>query len=216
MLSCRYRVEHDGYISTSGVLHSDGNAQTAGGETVLLVFHRASTHGNVGQQVGQIAVVFGIQHLVRAGKTVIGNNVFVGMNAIILMGTKIGSNVIVGAGAVVSGNIPDNVVVAGNPARVVRTIEEHYEIRKSRCLKEAVEFANCFKDASGRWPTAKELNPFFPLFLERTEDALKENGISLMLGGDDEEEVLSGFLETSPTFSGYEEFIAYCEGEGHA
>ncbi len=149
----------------------------------------------------------------EAGKTVIGDNVFIGMNAVILMGTKIGSNVIIGAGAVVSGNIPDNVVVAGNPARVIRTIQEHYEIRKAKCLKEAVEFANCFKDSNGRWPTTRELNPFFPLFLERSEDALKENKISMVLGGDNEQEVLAGFLETSPSFSGYEDFIAYCEGK---
>ena len=39
----------------------------------------------------------------EAGQTVIGDNVFIGMNAIILMGTKIGNNCIVGAGSVVGG-----------------------------------------------------------------------------------------------------------------
>ena len=65
--------------------------------------------------------------LCKAGVTKIGDNVFVGMHAIILMGSNIGNNVIIGAGAVVSGTIPDNVVVAGNPAKVVCTLEEHYQ-----------------------------------------------------------------------------------------
>ena len=54
----------------------------------------------------------------KAGVTKIGDNVFVGMKSIILMGSQIGNNVIIGAGAVVSGNIPDNVVVAGNPLKL--------------------------------------------------------------------------------------------------
>ena len=149
----------------------------------------------------------------EARKTVIGENVFIGMNSIILMGTRIGSNVIVGAGAVVSGIVPDNVVVAGNPARVIRTLEEHYSIRKDKCLDEAVEFAVCFKECNGRWPNVKELNPFFTLFLERSEETLKENGISMALGGDVEQEVLADFLKSTPAFSGYEEFISYCEGK---
>ncbi len=45
----------------------------------------------------------------------IGNNVFVGMDAIILMGTEIGDNTIIGAKTVVRGKIPSNVLVAENP-----------------------------------------------------------------------------------------------------
>ena len=54
----------------------------------------------------------------------IGENTFVGMNSIILKGTKIGKNCIVGAGSVVHGTFPDNVVIAGNPARIIKKIEE--------------------------------------------------------------------------------------------
>ena len=52
--------------------------------------------------------------------TIIGNDVWLGMNAIIMPGTTIGNGVIVGAGSVVSGKIPDYAIVAGNRAKVVR------------------------------------------------------------------------------------------------
>lgn len=52
--------------------------------------------------------------------TVIGNDVWIGINAIIMPGTTIGNGVIVGAGAVVSGRVPDYAIVAGNRAEVVR------------------------------------------------------------------------------------------------
>lgn len=52
---------------------------------------------------------------------VIGDDCFIGMNSIILKGTKLGNNVIVGAGSVVSGNFPDNIIIAGNPAKIIRS-----------------------------------------------------------------------------------------------
>ncbi|MGA4516245.1 acyltransferase [Solibacillus silvestris] len=50
----------------------------------------------------------------------IGENVFIGCNSIILKGTKIGDNSVIGAGSVVIGNIPENCIAAGNPAKVIR------------------------------------------------------------------------------------------------
>jgi len=55
---------------------------------------------------------------------VIGDNVFIGLNSIILPGVKIGNNVIIGAGSVVTKSIPDNSVVAGNPAKILTSINE--------------------------------------------------------------------------------------------
>jgi acetyltransferase-like isoleucine patch superfamily enzyme len=52
--------------------------------------------------------------------TYIGKRCFVAVNATILPGVQIGDEVIVGAGSVVSGNVPSNVIVAGNPARIIR------------------------------------------------------------------------------------------------
>lgn len=58
---------------------------------------------------------------------VVGDNVYIGNNVIILPGVTIGNNVIIGAGAVVSKSIPDNSVAVGVPARVIKTADEYFE-----------------------------------------------------------------------------------------
>ncbi len=50
----------------------------------------------------------------------IGNNVWIGMNSVVMPGIRIGNNVIVGANSVVTRDLPSNVVAAGNPCRVMR------------------------------------------------------------------------------------------------
>jgi maltose O-acetyltransferase len=55
---------------------------------------------------------------------VIEDNVWIGGGAILLPGVRIGRNAVVGAGAVVPRSVPSNTVVAGNPARVIREIEQ--------------------------------------------------------------------------------------------
>ena len=54
----------------------------------------------------------------------IGDNVWIGGSVTILPGVTIGSNVVIGAGSVVTKDLPDNVIAAGNPCRVLRTITE--------------------------------------------------------------------------------------------
>jgi acetyltransferase-like isoleucine patch superfamily enzyme len=50
-------------------------------------------------------------------------NVWLGMNAIVMKGVTIGRNTIVGAGSVVVKSLPANVIAAGNPAKIIRTLE---------------------------------------------------------------------------------------------
>lgn len=54
---------------------------------------------------------------------VIGDNVWIGVNSIILKGTTIGDNCVVGAGSVVKGVFPDNCIIQGNPAVIVKQFE---------------------------------------------------------------------------------------------
>ncbi|AUI65247.1 MULTISPECIES: sugar O-acetyltransferase [Glaesserella] len=58
----------------------------------------------------------------------IGNNVWVGGNAVIMPNVTIGNNVVIGAGSVVTKDIPDNCVAVGNPCRVLRAINEQDKI----------------------------------------------------------------------------------------
>jgi acetyltransferase-like isoleucine patch superfamily enzyme len=69
----------------------------------------------------------------RFGRIVIGDNCFIGANAIIMPGVSIGSNSVVGAGAVVTRSVPANSVVAGVPARYVCSYEQYVERMIPRC-----------------------------------------------------------------------------------
>lgn len=63
------------------------------------------------------------QRLGIAKPITIGDNVWTGGNAVVMMGVTIGRNAVIGAGSVVTKDIPDNAVAVGNPARVIRYID---------------------------------------------------------------------------------------------
>ena len=135
------------------------NVQITSGVTIL-------THGY------DWAVVKGVygEILGSSGEVRIGNNVFIGMNSTILKGAKIGNNVIIGANSLVNKDIPDNVVVAGNPAVVVSSLEEYYNKRKKKQIDEAKELVRVYRQRYNREVDEKALHEFFFLF----EDGKKE------------------------------------------
>ncbi len=61
---------------------------------------------------------------VRAAEVVIGQNVFLGSNVTVLKGVYIGRNSVIGAGSLVTKDIPENAIAAGNPCRVLRFLTE--------------------------------------------------------------------------------------------
>ena len=75
----------------------------------------------------------------KIGRVTIGDNVFIGAESVVLPGVTIGSNVIIGANSTVTHDVPDGVVVAGSPARVICTLEEYLDKERSR-----MESAPCY------------------------------------------------------------------------
>ena len=68
------------------------------------------------------------------GAIIVGDNVHIGTNAIIMPGVTIGNNCIIGCGAVVTHSIPDGSIAVGVPARVIESLEEYIHKNDKRFL----------------------------------------------------------------------------------
>lgn len=62
--------------------------------------------------------------ILDGAKVTFGDNVWIGTNVSVLPGVTIGNNTIIGAGSVVNKDIPDGVIAAGNPCKVIRKITD--------------------------------------------------------------------------------------------
>ena len=145
-----------------------------------------------------------------SGKVTIGSNVFIGTGAVILKGAQIGDNVIIGAGSVVnSGIIPSDSVVAGNPARVLMTLEDYRKKRINAQKKEARELVKEYYHVYHRLPDESVLAEFFWLFAER-KPITNESFIQKMKCVNNYDYSFEKFLETEPCFSNYKEFLNWC------
>ena len=98
-----------------GYLISIGDNVTIASD-VRLLNHDASTKKMLGYS--------------KIGRIQIGNNVFIGAQAIILPYVTIGVNVVIGAGSVVAKDIPGNSVAIGNPCRIIGTYDNYAERMK--------------------------------------------------------------------------------------
>lgn len=143
--------------------------------------------------------------------TKIGDNCFLGMNLIILPGTTIGNNCIVGAGAVVRGEYPDHVVIAGNPAKVICTLDEYYQKRKNRWVDDAKKCALEIYHNTGRRPTVEEMKDgFYWLYTQRSQENIDNHNNFFTLTGDDYEDICRKFLTTEPVYSSFDDFLKDC------
>lgn len=106
----------------------------------------------------------------RCEKTVIGNNVFIGANAVIMPGITIGNNVIVGAGAIVTKNVAEGMVVAGNPAKIICTVAEYIQKCESKkvLISPPENFSNIFK---GERINSEQITHFQSIVLNSTNSA---------------------------------------------
>jgi galactoside O-acetyltransferase len=57
----------------------------------------------------------------KTGKIIIGNDIWIGANSVILPDVTIGSHTIIGAGSIVTKSLPESVIAVGNPAKIIRS-----------------------------------------------------------------------------------------------
>lgn len=93
-------------------------------ERCIILAHDASMHKDLGYT--------------KLGKVKIGNNVFVGVNSVILPNTTIGDGVIVGAGSVVCGNLEPNCVYAGVPAKKIASKQDFLAKHKEKMTDKTI------------------------------------------------------------------------------
>lgn len=179
------------------MLSVGSNVKVAAGVIVLCHdYSRSVLIDAFGENVGEAAV------------TSIGSNVFIGMNAIVLMGSRIGDDCVIGAGSVVSGSIPPRSVAAGNPAKVICSIDDFYRKRKERELVSAELFAKEFVRANGRPPKVAEMTDAFSwLFLPHTEETLERYPELFRMSGVNRESAVAAFLASSPAYPNYEAWL---------
>lgn len=143
------------------------------------------------------------------GKVTIGNNVFIGTEAIILMNSDIGDNVIIGAQSVVCGKIPSNCIAVGAPAKPIMSLDEYWKRRKARQYDEAKQLVTEYKKRNGSYPPKEKLPAYFYLFEPRNRDSIENNKVfkTRLAYGGNYEKSLDTFLNSSPMFDSYESFL---------
>lgn len=144
------------------------------------------------------------------GQVSIGNNCFIGFQAVILKDTIIGDNVIIGARSVVKGNIPSNTVWAGCPARQICTLDEYYQKRNQSRIFDAIKRREHIKHEKKHDPSISDMGLFALLFIERTETNYKKYIAHIEYNGVLESEVIKNvFFNSSPIFDSYEAFLKH-------
>ncbi len=135
-----------------------------------------------------------------SGKVKIDDNVFLGIRSIILKGVHIGKNSIIGAGSVVTHDIPANSVAAGNPCKVIMTLDQYFEKRKNLYVQEAKAYARELYRSTGRIPKREDFLDEFPIFLDRSIklDLLEEGQIGPSI---------KWYLNSKPVYPSLESFL---------
>jgi acetyltransferase-like isoleucine patch superfamily enzyme len=150
------------------------------------------------------------QILPAVSKVKIGNNVFIGVNSIILKGVTIGNNVIIGAGSLVIDNIPDDVIFAGNPAKKIMSLHDYYLKRKAAYLNEMDEMV---LEYYKKYKKAPPLDIFREHFLEFTSRDITPNKLnnSFKFKFDKQDDSLTYqfFLNSNPNFKDFQDYINY-------
>ncbi|MBO5469681.1 MAG: acyltransferase [Lachnospiraceae bacterium] len=143
----------------------------------------------------------------------IGNNVFIGVNSIILQGVTIGDNVIIGANTLVNKDVSSGSVVAGNPIRKISSLEQYIMKRKTNYLQDAKDLFKNYYYWKKEIPSKIIFDEFFWLFEKRDIEGLPETYIEKLKLTGNYEDTLHQFVNSKPLFNGYDEFVKYCMRE---
>lgn len=92
------------------------------------------------------------------------------MNTTILKNVSIGNNVIIGTGSLVNKDIPNNTVAAGNPAKIITSLEEYYNKRKIAHYSEAANLVKHYREQFNKEADEETLHEFFYLFQKDTDN----------------------------------------------
>ena len=140
----------------------------------------------------------------------IGNNVFVGVNSVIVRGVTIGDNVIIGAGSVVSKNCESNGVYVGNPAKRIMSIEEYAVKRIEKQFDEAKALAIAYRDKFSNTPPKEIFMEYFMLFATSQEAERVPEFRSRMENCGNYNETVAYMNSHMPVFDSFEDFLKKC------
>ena len=141
----------------------------------------------------------------------IGNNVFIGMNAIITRGVTIGNNVVIGAGSVVTKDCESNSVYAGNPAKKIMTISEYFQKRQALQFQEARQMARQYVARFGKKPPKDAFPEYFQsMFCSAEEGAKIPKYRFQMSTGACFDDTVAYMRSHKPMFDSFEAFLEAC------
>jgi len=141
-------------------------------------------------------------------KVTIGNNVYFGQKCTILKGVTIGDNCVIGLGSLITKDIPSNSVVAGSPAKVICTLEEYYQKRKSASIKEAQAYAREIQRYYNRKPVMEDFKEEFALFW--SPQLIAPRAFQDMVKSQMGSAYAEFIVNNKPVYSSFEAFLDDC------
>lgn len=189
-------------VSCPWLLSIGGNVNIAQGVTILTHDYSWAVMKRL---PGSEGAIYGAQSPVK-----IGNNVFIGMNAIITRGVCVGDNVVIGAGSVVTKDCESNSVYAGNPARKIMTMEEFREKRRERQFREAKALVLTYRERFHKEPPMEVFTEYFPLFSTAEAASRIPAFRRQMETGGNYDTCFAHMRNTPPMFDSYEAFLEAC------
>ena len=177
----------------------------------------------LGVKIGERTVIFSPREtfideqypwMVEIGNVVIKDNVFIGVNTVILKGVTIGENSIIGAGSVVAKDIPANSVAVGNPAKVIHKIDNSYLKKYSdRQEKEAIDLAVGYYNRYKKWPDNTIFYDYFWLWNDDKDyEKIPRYKYEMELLGNYEDCMKNlKLIRQNPRYASFDEFIEKCK-----